>query len=294
METIKRRALGMGLEELFNNEQLDLNKFEEKIVTSTPKNEIVDINLNELRPNPYQPRKFFDEEKLKELSDSIKEHGVFQPIIVKKSIKGYEIIAGERRVKASKLAGLEKIPSIIRDFSDEDMMEIALLENLQRENLNAIEEATAYNKLLETLKITQDELSKKLGKSRSHVTNMIGLLSLPSVVKTMISDGTISMSHARVLSKIKDENEIIKLANKIINENLSVREIEFLSQQKDFEKKHKIVSKKEKQQSQFFYLESSMSEKLGTKVKIKNNKLEISFTNINDLHRILEILNIKE
>ena len=169
MEQIKRRALGMGLEELFNNEQLDLNKFEEKIVNSTAKEEIVELKLSELRPNPYQPRKKFDEDKLKELSESIKEHGVFQPIIVKKSIKGYEIIAGERRFRASKLAGKETIPAIIRDFSDEMMMEIALLENLQRENLNAIEEAVAYKKLLDSLKITQEELSKKLGKSRSYI-----------------------------------------------------------------------------------------------------------------------------
>ena len=151
MEPIKRRALGMGLEELFNNEQLDLNKFEEKIVNSISKEEIVELKLSDLRPNPYQPRKVFDEEKLIELSESIKEHGVFQPIIVKKSIKGYEIIAGERRFRASKLAGKETIPAIIRDFTDTEMMEIALLENLQRENLNAIEEASAYKKLIETL-----------------------------------------------------------------------------------------------------------------------------------------------
>ena len=142
METSsKRRALGMGLEELFHNEQLDYSQLEEKIVTSTPKEEIVELNLSELRSNPYQPRKNFDQKALQELADSIKEHGVFQPIIAKKSVKGYEIIAGERRVKASIMAGKETIPAIVRDFSDEDMMEIALLENLQRENLNALEEA---------------------------------------------------------------------------------------------------------------------------------------------------------
>ena len=149
METTKRRALGKGLEELFNNEQLDLNKFEKQIVESTPKEEIIEVNISDLRPNPYQPRKVFDESKLNELASSIKEHGVFQPIIIKKSVKGYEIIAGERRVKASGIAGLEKIPAIVRSFTDEEMMEIALLENLQRENLNSIEEATAYKKLLD-------------------------------------------------------------------------------------------------------------------------------------------------
>ena len=149
----KRRALGRGLEELFYNEPIDYNKVEEKILTETPKDEIKMVKIDELRSNPYQPRKVFDETALQELAASIKEHGVFQPIIIKKSIKGYEIIAGERRVKASKLAGLDEIPAIIRDFSDDEMMEIALLENLQRENLNAIEEANAYKKLLETLEL---------------------------------------------------------------------------------------------------------------------------------------------
>lgn len=291
MEQIKRRALGMGLEELFNNEQLDLNKFEEKIVNSTAKEEIVELKLSELRPNPYQPRKKFDEDKLKELSESIKEHGVFQPIIVKKSIKGYEIIAGERRFRASKLAGKETIPAIIRDFSDEMMMEIALLENLQRENLNAIEEAVAYKKLLDSLKITQEELSKKLGKSRSYITNMLGLLELPSSVKQMIQEDKISMSHARALSKIKNQEDIENLANKIINEGLNVRDIENITKNDSIEKKHKITTTR--QTSEYKELESIMSDKLGTKVKIKNRKLEINFTNDNDLNRILEIINIK-
>ncbi len=293
MEQVKRRALGMGLEELFNNEQLDLDKFEEKIVSVTPKEEIVELKLSELRPNPYQPRKVFDEAKLQELSNSIKEHGVFQPIIVKKSIKGYEIIAGERRYKASILAGKETIPAIVRDFTDENMMEIALLENLQRENLNSIEEAAAYQKLLKSLNITQEELAIKLGKSRSHITNMIGLLDLPEEVKNMISNDKITMSHARVLSKIKDKNEILELANKIVNENLNVRSLEEATQNPNIEKKHKIKAKVKKE-SEYKYLEESLSEKLGTKVKIGNQKIHISFTNNNDLNRILEIININE
>ena len=292
METIKRRALGMGLEELFNNEQLDLNKFEEKIITSTPSEEIVQLKISELRPNPYQPRKNFDQDKLNELAKSIKEHGVFQPIIVKKSIKGYEIIAGERRVKASQIAAKETVPAIIRNFTDEEMMEIALLENLQRENLNAIEEATAYQKLIDALNITQENLSIKLGKSRSYITNMLGLLSLPEEVKEMISKEKISMSHARVLSKIKDSDEVIKLANKIIEENLNVRDIEKLSQNPKIEKKHKIMNKGNN--SKYSYIENELSEKFGTKVRIKNNKLFISFVNDNDLNRILEIFNTKE
>ncbi|CCZ60259.1 MAG: ParB/RepB/Spo0J family partition protein [Bacilli bacterium] len=293
MEQVKRRALGMGLEELFNNEQLDLDKFEEKIVSVTPKEEVIELKLSELRPNPYQPRKVFDAEKLQELANSIKEHGVFQPIIVKKSIKGYEIIAGERRYKASQLAGKETIPAIVRDFTDENMMEIALLENLQRENLNSIEEATAYQKLLASLKVTQEELANKLGKSRSHITNMLGLLELPEEVKNLIAEEKITMSHARVLSKMKDKDEIINLANKIVDENLNVRAIEQASQNPTVEKKHKLKTKVKKE-SEYKYIEESISEKLGTKVKINNKKILISFTNNNDLNRILEILDVNE
>ena len=293
MEQVKRRALGMGLEELFNNEQLDLDKFEEKIVSVTPKEEVIELKLSELRPNPYQPRKVFDAEKLQELANSIKEHGVFQPIIVKKSIKGYEIIAGERRYKASQLAGKETIPAIVRDFTDENMMEIALLENLQRENLNSIEEATAYQKLLASLKVTQEELANKLGKSRSHITNMLGLLELPEEVKNLIAEEKITMSHARVLSKMKDKDEIINLANKIVDENLNVRAIEQASQNPKVEKKHKLKTKVKKE-SEYKYIEESISEKLGTKVKINNKKILISFTNNNDLNRILEILDVNE
>ena len=293
MEQVKRRALGMGLEELFNNEQLDLDKFEEKIVSVTPKEEVIELKLSELRPNPYQPRKVFDAEKLQELANSIKEHGVFQPIIVKKSIKGYEIIAGERRYKASQLAGKETIPAIVRDFTDENMMEIALLENLQRENLNSIEEATAYQKLLASLKVTQEELANKLGKSRSHITNMLGLLELPEEVKNLIAEEKITMSHARVLSKMKDKDEIINLANKIVDENLNVRAIEQAAQNPTVEKKHKLKTKVKKE-SEYKYIEESISEKLGTKVKINNKKILISFTNNNDLNRILEILDVNE
>ena len=206
METnSKRRALGRGLEELFYNEPIDYSKVEERILTETPSEEIKMVKLDELRSNPYQPRKVFDEEALKELALSIKEHGVFQPIIIKKSIKGYEIIAGERRVKASKMAGLEEIPAIIRDFSDNEMMEIALLENLQRENLNAIEESTAYKKLLETLGLTQEELAKRLGKSRSHITNMLGLLTLPDEVQQALNNKELSMGHARIISKLENK-----------------------------------------------------------------------------------------
>ena len=166
MET-KRKALGKGLEQLFSNKVIDFDDFEKKIVNETKESDIVEIPLTEIRSNPYQPRKNFDEKALLEFADSIKEHGVIQPIIVKKSIKGYELIAGERRTRASKIAGKETIPAIIRDLTDQEMMEIALIENIQRENLNPIEEAEAFSKIIETSKITQEEAAKKFGKSRS-------------------------------------------------------------------------------------------------------------------------------
>ena len=287
----RRRALGRGLEELFNNEVLDYSAVEKKIVNETPKEEIVNVRLDELRSNPYQPRKVFDEEALKELSDSIKEHGVFQPIIVKKSIKGYEIIAGERRVKACKMIGIQTIPAIIRDFNDQEMMEIALLENLQRENLNAIEEATAYKKLQETLAVTQEELAKRLGKSRSHITNMIGILSLPQNIQDEISKNNVSMGHARVLSKLSDASQQQTLLDKIINEGISVRELENLTQSPEVKKVNPQV-KKTIQNTEYLYLQEELSEKLGTKVIIKKNKIEISFVNKNDLNRILEIVGL--
>lgn len=290
---IKRRALGRGLEELFNNEPMDYNKIEEKIITETPQEEIVKLPIKELRSNPYQPRKVFDEKVLEELALSIKEHGVFQPIIAKKSIKGYEIIAGERRVKASAMAGLQEIPAIVRDFSDNEMMEIALLENLQRENLNAIEEASAYKNLIENLKITQEQLSDRIGKSRSHVTNMLGLLSLPMSTQNLISKKEISMGHARVLSKLKDENQINELTDRIITEGLSVRSLEELTNDKEsFERKNKVTRLQKLGSNEYSYLEESLSERLGTKVKVKSNKVEIKFTNSNDLNRILEIMGL--
>lgn len=287
----KRRALGMGLEQLFNSEMLDFDQVEEKIVEETPKDEIVEIPINELMSNPYQPRKVFDEEALKELSESIKEHGVFQPIIVKKSVKGYNIIAGERRTKASELAGLKTVPAIVRDFSDEEMMQVALLENLQREDLSAIEEAKAYKSIIESLRLTQDELAKRLGKSRSHITNMLGLLRLPLCVQDMVLYGKISMGHARVLSKLENSEQIEDLANKVINENLSVRDLEVLTNESSYVRS--TPSSKPRKSKEYKYVEDAMKEKLGTKVAISGNKIKISFVTKEDLNRILEILNIE-
>ena len=287
----KKRALGRGLEQLFNNENIDLDSFEKSVYETATREEIVDIDLNELRANPYQPRQVFDDESLRELADSIKEHGVFQPIIVKRSIKGYEIIAGERRVRASKLAGKETIPAIIRNLDDNKMMEIALLENLQRENLSAIEEALAYKQMIDKLGITQEELSNRVGKSRSHVTNILGLLRLPKDVQELVTSNQISMAHARVLSKLEDDDKIRSMAKNIIENKVPVREIEY--QAKSEAKKVKTERHAPDVRKDYLYVEELLKEHLGTKVKVREGKIEINFTNVADLNRILDILNIR-
>lgn len=290
MET--RKALGRGLEQLFSSDNLDIDEIEQHIIEESTSDDIIEVYINELRPNPYQPRKKFDEEALQDLAASIKEYGVFQPIIVKKSVKGYYIVAGERRVRASKLAGLDKVPAICRDFTDNMMMEIGLLENIQRENLNIMEEAEAYKSMIDNLHLTQDELSKKVGKSRSHITNIIGLLRLPKEVQEMVMRNELSMGHARVLSKLENEEEIIKMAKNIIENKLPVRDIEQIATEEEVVKKNKI--EKPKKINEYKYVEDLMRDRLDTKVKIKDKKIEISFTNTADLNRILEIIDMKE
>ena len=286
-----RRALGKGLEQLFDLDNLNVENvsdFEKSMYKDVTNEEIIELNVDELRPNPYQPRTVFDEDALNELAESIKENGVIEPIIVKKSIKGYDVIAGERRLKASKIAGKKTIPAIIRQLSDDKMAEIALLENLQRENLTALEEARAYKSLQEKLNLTQEQLAKKVSKSRSHITNMLGLLRLPNEVQDMIQEKKLTMGHARVLSKLEDRDEIIKMADEIANQKLSVRNVE----EKSTEKKKKIETKKKR--NEYEYVQDMLREKLDTKVKIKDKKIEITFVSTQDLNRILEILNIKE
>lgn len=286
----KKKALGRGLEQLFDSEVLDFNSFESNILETANEDDIQYLNLSEIRSNPYQPRKTFNQESLAELAESIKTYGVFQPIIVKKSIKGYDLVAGERRVKASKLAGLETIPAIVKDFSDDMMREIALLENLQRENLTAIELAWAYKGIIDSLHITQEELAIKIGKSRSSVTNILGLLRLPTSVQNMILDGKLSMGHARELSKLDDDNKIVEYAKNIVNNNLSVRDVENMSKMSETKKKHPI--NRNNRDNEYDYIEREMRETFGTKVKICNKKIEISFNSDSDLDRILELMNI--
>lgn len=275
------RGLGKGINAFFP----DIEEHDE--------NMIQEIAISECRPNPYQPRKTFHADAIEELKDSILEYGVIQPIIVRKSIKGYEIVVGERRYRAAKEAGLETIPAVEKELTDANMMELALLENLQREDLTPIEEAYAYTNLMKELDITQEELSKRLGKSRSHIANIVRLLSLPDQVIAFINNGELSMGHGRALIGIKDKNKIVPFVNRIRKEKLNVRQVEQLIVKLNEGPEKK---KKEKPKKDIFIQEqeSVLRDRLGTAVNIqrgkKKGKIEIEFYNDNDLERIIEVL----
>jgi ParB family chromosome partitioning protein len=284
----KGKGLGRGIDALFQDiEEVDVKK-----------EEVLDLPLNELRPNPYQPRKTFDEQSLKELANSIERSGVFQPIIVRRSqIKGYEIIAGERRFRASKLAGKTNIPAIIRDFDEEMMMQIAVLENLQREDLNPLEEAEAYDMLMKNLKLTQAQVAERLGKSRPYIANYLRLLSLPKLVKEMVQEERLSMGQARTLLGLKDKSNLLKLANRCVKENLTVRQLEKLVSEMNEAKEKKKIPRLMKEKP--YYLRESeerLMDKFGTSVAIQEKngkgKIEIEYLSQNDLTRILDILDI--
>lgn len=255
---------------------------------------VIEIPLKELRPNPYQPRKSFNEDSIGELAQSIKEHGVIQPIIVRTVLRGYEIIAGERRFRASMQCGLEKIPAVVRKFSDQQVMEIALIENVQREDLNAIEIANAYQALVEQFQFTQEELSVKVGKSRSHIANFLRLLQLPEEVKQHVSRGTLSMGHARAIVGVKDDKVKKELANLTVKNEWSVRFLEDYIKQLEEEKPQKEKTKEKRKDPYIDQLEESLRDRYRTTVKIKhqNNKgkIELLYYSKDDLERLLEML----
>lgn len=290
MET-KKKALGKGLEQLFSNNVIDFDNFEDTVIEENKK-DVTEINLDEIRSNPYQPRKTFDTETLNELAKSIEEYGVVQPVIVKKSIKGYELIAGERRTKAAKIAGLKVIPAIIKDFDDQQMMEIALIENIQREDLNPMDEAVSISNIIKLRGYTQDEFANKFGKSRTYVTNILGLLKLPEDVKKMVEKRTLSMSHARVLSKIDDEEKVVRLAKQVITDELSVRELEKITQ--DDKKEIEVVKNKSGGYDHKYRMyENIIMDNLDTKVRVSKKKIEIYFDGVNELEEILSKMNVK-
>ncbi|MFD4704382.1 ParB/RepB/Spo0J family partition protein [Gottfriedia sp. NPDC058432] len=275
------KGLGKGIGAFFQ----DINQQEELVQ---------EIDLKELRPNPYQPRKVFDETAMLELTQSVIEHGILQPIIARKSIKGFQIVAGERRYRAARNAGLNTVPVIVRDLTEEQMMELAVLENLQRDDLNPLEEAEAYQTLIEQLHLTQEQLAKKLGKSRPHIANYLRILTLPNSVQKMVEEGTLSMGHGRALLGLKRKGLIEGTALKVIEKNLSVREVESLVNDLN-ENVSRETSKKNPTKNIFFSeYEDLLQEKFGTSVKIKSakdkGKIEIQFFNKEDLERILSII----
>lgn len=290
MDNKNNARLGKGLSSIFGQ---DVSKVLDDIQNGDMEVESQQqskIPVNEIRPNPYQPRKVFNDEALKELSSSIKQHGVFTPILVKKSIQGYDLIAGERRLRASKLAGLENIPAIIVDFDDQEMMEIALLENIQREDLNVIEEAKAYEKLIQRLGYTQEQLAHRVGKSREHITNLLRLLKLPEDVQEYVVNKQLSMGHVRALLGLKTESSMRKTAKQAIDQGLSVRKVEQIvkdtNNKKTVEKpKEDIYVKAAKEKLQEFFQ---------TSVSISKNSISIHYENKEDLNRILELLNLVE
>ena len=286
--------LGRGLGALFQEHDIEsIESFEQ-----VKEGEVVQqLDVKTLRPNPYQPRKYFDETKINELALSIKEHGVFQPIIVKKDIKGYIIIAGERRFRAAQKANLQTIPAIVREFNDHLMMEYALIENLQREDLTAIEEAEAYKMLMQKLDLSQERLAERIGKSRAYIANTMRLLQLPRVVQDDIENNIISVGHGKVLAGLKDEDLIIKFANVIKEKQISVRELEDLIKdasinQPEIEKKPTKVLN-----PHLDYVKTNLESYFGTKVKIKEKQgkgqIIINYNDLDNLNHLLEIMGIE-
>lgn len=288
----KQKGLGRGLDSIFGS---NVEQFLDDIQSSAkevPGRREIEIAIEEIRPNPYQPRKEFDQTALNELADSIRTHGIFTPLLVRKSVSGYDLITGERRLRAAKIAGLKVVPAISVEFTEEQMMEIAILENVQREDLNAIEEAAAYDSLVKKLGYTQEKLAERVGKSREYCANIMRLLKLPSEVQKLVVDKKLAMGHVRPLLGLKDEMEMLDAAEKIMKEKMSVREVEAYVRDINSKEVKPNKTKPEKKRDPIIHdLEHQISVKLGTKVTIQNKKLTIRYTDTEDLNRILEILN---
>jgi ParB family chromosome partitioning protein len=279
------KGLGKGLDALITSLHIDES------------DKVVQIPLAQLRANPYQPRKHFNEDSIKELADSIREHGVIQPIIVRKVLKGYEIIAGERRFRASQVTGIATIPAVERNFTDQQVMEIALIENVQREDLNAMEIAFAYQGIIDQFSLTQEELSAKVGKSRSHIANFLRLLQLPEAIKQYVSRGTLSMGHARAIVGVKDDKIKKELAETTISKQWSVRELEEavkMLEEPQGQEKEKTKQKEKNRDPYINQAEDQLRDIYRTTVKIKSQqdkgKIELLYYSKDDLNRLLELL----
>lgn len=285
-------GLGRGIEALFEENSID---------DSEDLEEVKEIQLSAIRVNPYQPRRTFDQTALRELAASIKKSGVFQPIILRQpdpQVKRYELVAGERRFRASKLAGQKTIPAIIRKMSDEQMLEVAVLENLQREDLTPLEEAQAYQTLMDKLSLTQAQVAQRLGKSRPYIANYLRLLGLPQTIKDALNGGTLSMGQARTILGLKDKKQLTALANRAIKESLTVRQLEEIVTKMNGTEKKRVQRKKKRKPVYIREAEDQLQSKFGTKVALAQGrkqgtgKIEIPYRSADDLTRILDLLNI--
>lgn len=276
----------------------ELSKSEDQRITKTKDEQIKQIDISDIKPNPYQPRKTFDENHLNDLADSIKQYGILQPIVLRKTVQVYYIVVGERRFRASKIAGLKYVSAIIKDLTDEDMMELAVIENLQREDLNAIEEAESYQRLMTDLKITQQEVAKRLSKSRPYIANMLRLLHLPKKIADMVKDGRLTSAHGRTLLAIKDEQQMLRLAKRVVKEKWSVRylenhvnELKNVSSKSETDKvditKPKFIKQQERQ------LREQYGAKVDISIKKSVGKISFEFESQDDFVRIIEQLNRK-
>lgn len=290
-----KKGLGKGLNSLFNEEDIEEVTSD---ITKSSEGDIKKVRMSLIEPNKKQPRRHFDEEKITALADSIKEHGLIQPIIITPSDNNmYKIVAGERRWRAAKKANLKEIPAVIRKYSEEQVAEIALIENLQRENLNPIEEAIGYNLLMDEFNLTQELISQRVGKSRSAIANSLRLLSLEDEIQKMLILGTLTSGHARAILSLDDKELRIALSKRIIEDNLNVRQAEALAKQLQKKKPQKKKTEKTTYDIEIEKIQNTLSSAMGTKVRInhtaKKGKIEIEYYGNEDLERVLGFFNIK-
>ena len=294
----RNTGLGRGLDALFGDVEIRLDDSTEETgkksssqKESPDENTIQYIDINQIKPNENQPRKSFDPEKLEELSHSILEHGVIQPVVLRKPEKGkgYELVAGERRWRAARMAGLKTVPALVRELTEEQNMLLSIIENMQREDLNSMEEAEAVHQMMKTFRFTQEEVSKSLGKSRPYIANLVRLLKLPEEIQQMLRENQLSQGHARALLALSGKKQV-ETANKVVREGWSVRQIEKLVTQEKLGKKPPKMKKKDPDLER---VESELKEALGTRVKIKENgkkgKLEIEYFSRDELERLIEL-----
>lgn len=298
MAAPKKKGLGRGLEDLLNTNEISIKEMENGEAQNVASGEtgaggILYLDINEIAPNENQPRKEFNEEKIDELAASIEAYGLIQPIILRKTEQGYEIVAGERRWRAARKANLKKVPCIVKELTEEENMVISIIENMQREDLNPIEEAEALQQMLERFELSQEQVSRSVGKSRSYIANSLRLLKLPEEVRRMVQGGELSNGHGRAILAISDEKKQVAVAKRAVEQGLSVRDVENLAKLENAEKPKSRPAKRVKE-ANLIKLEEELKMALGTKVNLKpagkKGKIEIEYYSREELERLIEIL----